>query len=76
MQSPAQTDVDSISVVARPGGSFLLEPAGEARIFTPEDFSDEQRAFYKTAEEFSTQEVVPRAQAIEETGAHKTMKSR
>jgi alkylation response protein AidB-like acyl-CoA dehydrogenase len=48
-----------------PGGGFLLgiDPAHE--IFTVERFSDDQRAFYKTALEFVEQKVCPLHKDIE-----------
>ena len=47
------------------GGSFLTEERRPDDIFTPEDFSDEQRQIAKTAIEFTTNEVVPMAAEIE-----------
>jgi alkylation response protein AidB-like acyl-CoA dehydrogenase len=47
------------------GGSFLTEERQPQDIFTPEDFSDEQRQIAKTAVEFTTNEVVPAAAEIE-----------
>lgn len=48
-----------------PGAGFLLEPACQRPIFTAERFSEEQRAFYKTAVDFVEKEVVPHHKAIE-----------
>ena len=36
-----------------PGGGFLLEPVGTRRIGTPEDFTEEQREFYRSARKSS-----------------------
>lgn len=47
------------------GGGFLIEPAGSYRIFTPEDFTEEQKMFAKTAEDFVEKEVVPVMERIE-----------
>ncbi len=47
------------------GGSFLTEERRPEDIFTPEDFSDEQRQIAKTAIDFTTNEVVPMAAEIE-----------
>jgi alkylation response protein AidB-like acyl-CoA dehydrogenase len=47
------------------GGSFLLNEADPASVFTPEDFSDEQRQIADTAAEFATNEVLPAASEIE-----------
>src|SRR5580765_7905275 len=46
------------------GGSFLIEDRAPEEIFTPEDISDEQRMFARTAEEFLRKEVIPREDAI------------
>jgi len=53
-------------VAARAGGSFLLEPVGSARIGTPEDFTEEERMFGKTAQDFITKDVLPKLEEIEE----------
>jgi alkylation response protein AidB-like acyl-CoA dehydrogenase len=51
--------------MSRPlGGSFLLE--SPARIFTPEDFTEEHRAIARTAGEFFEREIVPNADAIQQ----------
>lgn len=46
------------------GGSFLIEDRAPEAIFTPEDISEEQRMFARTAEEFLRKEVIPREDAI------------
>ena len=46
------------------GGSFLVEDRNPEDIFTPEDISEEQRMFARTAEEFLRKEVIPREDAI------------
>ncbi|NIM20174.1 MAG: acyl-CoA dehydrogenase [Candidatus Latescibacteria bacterium] len=48
------------------GGSFLIEETEPAAIFSPEGFSEEQRMFAKTAEDFVENEVLAK---IEETEA-------
>jgi len=51
------------------GGSFLIEETAPADVFAPEDFSEEQRMFAKTAEDFVQNEVIPnidRTEAKEE----------
>ncbi|MCB9519256.1 MAG: acyl-CoA dehydrogenase family protein [Myxococcales bacterium] len=48
------------------GCSFLLNPVGTETIFTPEAFTEEQRMFAKTAEEFMEREVLPVANRLEE----------
>ena len=54
-------------VSAKPvkGGSFLIEERAPHEIFTPEDFSDEQRQIARTAIEFTANEVMPAAAEIE-----------
>jgi alkylation response protein AidB-like acyl-CoA dehydrogenase len=47
------------------GGSFLLEERQPSDIFTPEDFSDEQRQIAETAAQFAANEVMPAADEIE-----------
>lgn len=46
------------------GGGFLLEDLGPGDVFTPEDITEEQRMFGRTAEEFLRKEVLPREEAI------------
>ena len=46
------------------GGSFLIEDQDPEEMFTPEDISEEQRMFARTAEEFLRKEVIPREDAI------------
>ncbi len=48
------------------GGGFLLAPAGSERILTPEDFSDEQREFYRAARKFALERVLANAKRIED----------
>jgi butyryl-CoA dehydrogenase len=47
------------------GGSFLIEEREPGDVFTPEDFTGEHRQIAKTALEFTTNEVMPAAAAIE-----------
>ncbi|MDH4338273.1 MAG: acyl-CoA dehydrogenase family protein [Candidatus Krumholzibacteria bacterium] len=54
---------DSTSI--RKGGSFLVEGTNPADIFTPEDFSDEQKMFVKTADDFVNNEVLPNIEKTE-----------
>ena len=46
------------------GGSFLIEDHAQADVFTPEDFSEEQRMIAQTAEEFMEKEMAPRIPEI------------
>ena len=48
------------------GGAFLIESISPQEIFTPEDFTEEQRLIAKAATEFVVGEVVPVADDIEE----------
>ena len=48
-----------------PGGSFLIEERTPEEVFTPEDFTDQQRLIGQTAEEFANQEIVPRMEKME-----------
>ena len=47
------------------GGSFLLQEADPAAIFTPEDFTEEQRQIADTTAEFAAKEILPAAAEIE-----------
>ncbi len=47
------------------GGTFLLESPGLKEVFIPEEFTEEQRMFAKTAEDFIWNEVVPKSDEIE-----------
>jgi len=47
------------------GGSFLLNEPDPESVFTPEDFSDEQRQIASTAAEFAANEVLHAADDIE-----------
>lgn len=54
------------SLTLTPGGGFLLEPTGSARIFTPELLTEEQRMMRETAREFFDREVEPLIPQIED----------
>ncbi|MGA2967294.1 MAG: acyl-CoA dehydrogenase family protein [Terriglobales bacterium] len=47
------------------GGSFLLEERQTAEVFTPEDFTEQQRMIGQTAEEFAVKEILPRIEKME-----------
>lgn len=49
-----------------PGGSFLYEDVSPDKTFTPEDFSDEHKMIAETTEDFVNNEVMPKADEIEE----------
>jgi alkylation response protein AidB-like acyl-CoA dehydrogenase len=52
------------AVVAAKGGSFLIEDRAPDEVFSPEDFSEEQRMIGDTAAEFMEKEMVPRLPRI------------
>ena len=41
------------------GGEYLIRAISCEDVFTPEDFSDEQKQFGDTTEQFVTNEIVP-----------------
>jgi butyryl-CoA dehydrogenase len=47
------------------GGSFLLEERQTSDVFTPEDFSDQQKMIGQTTSEFAVNEILPQAEKIE-----------
>jgi alkylation response protein AidB-like acyl-CoA dehydrogenase len=47
------------------GGSFLIEDVSFNQVFTPEDYTDEQKMIAKTTEDFVTNEVVPVIEKLE-----------
>ncbi len=47
------------------GGSFLIEKVGSRKIFTPEDFNDEQKAMAETAKKFCDNEILPKREQID-----------
>ena len=53
------------SVVAASGGSFLLEDRTPEQVFTPEDFTEEQRQIAETASRFAREQLLPAAPRIE-----------
>jgi alkylation response protein AidB-like acyl-CoA dehydrogenase len=53
-----------IGVVAARGGSFLIEECRLDEVFTPEDFSEEQRMIAQAAGDFMETEMVPRLPEI------------
>ncbi len=53
-----------VGVIAAKGGGFLIEDRAPDEVFTPEDFSEEQRMIGETAEDFMEKEVVPRLPAL------------
>jgi alkylation response protein AidB-like acyl-CoA dehydrogenase len=47
------------------GGSFLLESRRTDEVFTPEDFNEQQQLIGQTAEEFTTNEILPNIEKME-----------
>ena len=48
------------------GGEFLVKDFSADDVFTPEGFTEEQRMIFKTATEFTSKEVVPNLDRIEQ----------
>ncbi|MCM0082163.1 acyl-CoA dehydrogenase family protein [Geomonas sp. Red32] len=48
------------------GAEYLISAAGKNDIFTPEDFTDEQRQIGETTEQFVLNEVLPHRERLEE----------
>jgi alkylation response protein AidB-like acyl-CoA dehydrogenase len=55
----------TISLTKHKGGSFLIESVTPDQVFSPEDFTDEQRAIARTTEEFWAKEIAPNLEAIQ-----------
>lgn len=56
------------------GSAFLIQEVGSETIFTPEQFTDEQKMFADTADKFLTEEVLAQNEALEHPDAdHSTM---
>jgi len=47
------------------GGGFLVEEVSPSDVFTPEDFSEEQKMIAQTVEEFMTNDVLPQKERME-----------
>ena len=47
------------------GGEFLIATTDAKDVFTPEDFSDEQKQFGETTEQFVTNELVPKLEELD-----------
>jgi alkylation response protein AidB-like acyl-CoA dehydrogenase len=62
--STALVDRSEDGVVAARGGSFLIEDRAPEEIFTPEDFSEEQRMMGATCAEWMAKDVAPRLPQI------------
>jgi butyryl-CoA dehydrogenase len=53
------------SILAAPGGSFLLEDRSPEEVFTPEDLSEEQRQIAETADRFAREQLLTVADRVE-----------
>ena len=62
---PSESSSNGPVISLTPGGGFLLEAAGAARVFTPEMLSDDHRMMKETADGFMRKEVEPKAAEIE-----------
>ncbi|OZI10318.1 acyl-CoA dehydrogenase [Bacillaceae bacterium SAS-127] len=56
------------------GGEFLIEDISYDRVFTPEDFSDEQKMIAKTTEEFVMNSVMPQVPYLEKHEFERSVK--
>ncbi len=57
--------MEATATVAIAGGAFLIQPSSAEGTFTPEDFSEEQRAIAQMCQEFLSKEVMPNLVAID-----------
>lgn len=60
----AREKKDRLEEAAR-GGAFLFAPVNARPVFSPEQFSDEQRLYYRTARDFAVNEVLSVAERLE-----------
>ena len=56
------------------GGIFLLEDIAFEKMYTPEDYTDEQKMIAKTADDFVENEVLPQVEYIENHEFDRTVK--
>jgi alkylation response protein AidB-like acyl-CoA dehydrogenase len=56
---------DGMSATILQGGEYLIVDVDSQSVFTPEDFSDEQKQFAETTEQFITNEIVPHIEEID-----------
>jgi alkylation response protein AidB-like acyl-CoA dehydrogenase len=57
--------IESIEKEILRGGEYLITDVSSEGVFTPEDFSDEQKQFAETTEQFITNEIVPHIEEID-----------
>lgn len=62
----AEAPITPVELPAPKGCSFLIEEVGSEVIFSPEHFTEEQRMFAATANEFMEREVLPHVEQLEE----------
>ena len=55
------------------GGEFLISSGASAELFTPEDFTDEQRMIGETLQRFVDEELRPRLEEIEKQDTQLTV---
>ena len=46
------------------GGAFILAPFYESKVFTRHDFTEEQKMFLKTAEEYGLKKILPNREKL------------
>ncbi len=63
--SESVTSSIASSILAAPGGSFLLDDRSPAEVFTPEDLTEEQRQIADTADRFAREQLLPAAARVE-----------
>ena len=61
----ANISVNAGTVKRMAGGSFLIENSSPEDVFTPEDFTDEQKQIARATEDFAERSVLPRVAEIE-----------
>jgi alkylation response protein AidB-like acyl-CoA dehydrogenase len=54
-----------LEAAADKGGAFLFTPVGARPFVTPEQFTDDQRAFYRTGNELAVKDVLPAIARLE-----------
>ncbi len=61
----SQILMEATTTAAPSGGAFLIQPSAPEATFTPEDFSEEQRAIAHMCADFLEKEVLPKLAAID-----------
>ena len=60
-----QSELSDLERAASRGGGFLFAPVGSRPFTTPEQFSPDQREFYRAGTDFRTKEIMPHAERLE-----------